>query len=348
MVKRNLFIIGRRRGAEDQLTEMLAYLWERNAHLIPRWLKTLRALDAPVDGWKVETQVTVPGAGRLDLTLEVPGVAFIILESKLGAELTDEQIFRYIGYAAKRTEPLRAVVTLTQQSAALGGEVRRFAEASEVILHQARWQDLGEAIVEPAANGEAGDFVRMLIKEGIVVPQAITAADLAAWNAGAAVLARIKELLSEARAGISELSPGLTPTGRWASDERWLSTSFTSERLEFGVGFAANESRRRLDSPSIVFAYAKNLQLPRGESAAAAAQAAARVAGGTQMWSSYAAVTAPAERLLTAPAFRDQLRDVIAFARRTLLALQEVGYLPCDMVTDPSSDDTPDVSPGPV
>lgn len=87
MPPKNLFKIGRRRGSEDQLTEMLAFLWERRPELIERWMARVDALEAPAGDWRVATQVVEPGVGRFDMTLVLEGQAFVVVESKLGAEL---------------------------------------------------------------------------------------------------------------------------------------------------------------------------------------------------------------------------------------------------------------------
>lgn len=328
MSPRNLFLLGRRAGSEDQLTEMLAYLWERQPDLVGRWLESLPGLDAPVGPWIVATQVAEAGVGRFDLTLEAPGEAFIVVESKLEAELTAEQLSRYIDHAASRTEPLRVVASLTRHPPPRAPELFARADAAGVQLLQTRWQELASAIADAFTEGEAGDFVRMLIEEGLVVPDAITAEDLETWNRGAAVLARIKAVLVEARPGVCALSPGLRPSSRWGSDERWIYSGYASERIEVGVGFAANESPRRLDSPPIVFVYLRNLEVPASDVSERVRAALHAVPGATQVWSGYPTVSRPASEILLAADFRQQVEEVVAFVRQVLSLFTEVGYLP--------------------
>lgn len=55
------------------------------------------------------------GYGRFDLVLEAPGDAYVIVESKLDAPLTDHQLARYLDFPSARAEPLRALVSLTAQ-----------------------------------------------------------------------------------------------------------------------------------------------------------------------------------------------------------------------------------------
>lgn len=55
MGERNIFRIGRSRlGREDQLTEMLAYLWERHPELVQGWIDQVLGHGCP----------RVPGTSR--------------------------------------------------------------------------------------------------------------------------------------------------------------------------------------------------------------------------------------------------------------------------------------------
>ena len=55
---RNIFLIGRRPGDEDQLTQTLAFVWQEYLELLDAWLEHLGlALDGSVD---VDTQFILP------------------------------------------------------------------------------------------------------------------------------------------------------------------------------------------------------------------------------------------------------------------------------------------------
>ena len=114
---RNLFVLAQSRlGGEDQLTELLAYLLERDPVVAVRWLSEF-GIDFTAGELVVETQVHVPNVGRLDLVLTQPGTRCVVVESKLGSDfgLGDEQLGRYARYLVeKRSEPLRALVALTR------------------------------------------------------------------------------------------------------------------------------------------------------------------------------------------------------------------------------------------
>ena len=314
---------------------MLAYLWERHPDLVERWLRILPGLVAPAGEWSIATQVVEPGIGRFDMTLEQPGEAFLVIESKLEAELTSEQLGRYVDHVVPRAEPLRAVVSLTRHPPAPAPELLQRAAAGGVRLIAARWQELAQVIADPFEDGEAGDFVRMLIEEGLVVPQAITTEDLAVWNRGAAVLTRIKVLLTEARPAIVQISPGLKPNNRWGSDDRWIYSGYSSERLEIGVGFSANESAKHPASDPIVWTYLRNRELADADISRRSAEARRAVLGAAQPWPGYVSLHRRAAEVLRASDFRDQTREVVQFAFSVAEEFQRVGYLPADLPLRP-------------
>src|SRR4051794_14982847 len=114
----NVFRIGRRRGDEDQLTEMLVWL----ASAVPAMRSALVefALGTVVDpaDVAVSTQYSIAGVGRLDALVDGPGFRLIV-ESKLGSDYGDDQIGRYLGWLASRGSDQRTsgLMTLTARSA---------------------------------------------------------------------------------------------------------------------------------------------------------------------------------------------------------------------------------------
>lgn len=194
-----------------------------------------------------------------------------------------------------------------------------------------RWQELGALIAEPGEADLAGDFLEMLIEEGLVVPQALGTDDWHTWNRGAAILARLKLLLREARPGMQALSPGLQASSRWGADERWIYNGFTSGHLEIGLGFSANESPKRPESPPIIWAYIRDPAIPKEAVAARTAAAIAQVPDATAVWSGVPTLSRPAADILTASDFRDQVQQAVHFAFSVARRFQEVGYLPADL-----------------
>jgi hypothetical protein len=86
--RKNLFLIGRRSNDEDQLTEMLAGLWQFEPELPSLWLASLGLDVHEVDSWDFETQYTIPSGARPDIALWSEQQVFVLVESKLDAGLT--------------------------------------------------------------------------------------------------------------------------------------------------------------------------------------------------------------------------------------------------------------------
>ena len=80
--RKNIFLIARRghEGLEDQLTELLAFLWQEEPELLGRWLATL-SIDVGAEP-VVTTQRGVVD-GRLDI--EVAGDAGVVSSSRSSA-----------------------------------------------------------------------------------------------------------------------------------------------------------------------------------------------------------------------------------------------------------------------
>ena len=85
--RKNIFLIGRRghAGDEDQLTEMLAFLWQEDRQALGRWLDSL-GLPADVSTAEIETQFTIPSGKRPDILIR-SNDAVPLVESKLRSGL---------------------------------------------------------------------------------------------------------------------------------------------------------------------------------------------------------------------------------------------------------------------
>jgi hypothetical protein len=115
-VRKNLFVIGRkdREGDENQLTEMLAYLFQEEPGLATGWLADLGLFLDEASTWQVETQRAVPG-DFLDLVLYDRSKALVIVESKLGSTTDFAQITKYVEYVKSvAVSGPRALVFMTQ------------------------------------------------------------------------------------------------------------------------------------------------------------------------------------------------------------------------------------------
>jgi hypothetical protein len=70
-----------------------------------------------------------------------------------------------------------------------------------------RWHDLADSLGEPGEEALAGDFIQLLIREGLVKPDGLTSADWETWNAGYNVSLRVEALLNELDPHVARILP---------------------------------------------------------------------------------------------------------------------------------------------
>ncbi|HUP32714.1 MAG TPA: hypothetical protein VM184_06730, partial [Gaiellaceae bacterium] len=276
--RKNIFLIARKghEADENQLTEMLAYLFQEEPELIPEWLSSL-GIEEGAEGWEIETQRAIPG-GFLDLVLFSPGKALVIMESKLGTTTSFEQIGKYIAYAkGYPVAGARALVFTTQSPEPWPNGVE-MAAADDVRLVLRRWQALGD-FLKATDNRLAHDFAEMLEKEGLVTPQALTAQDWAAWREGNRVARQLRTLLNEAGDDLKGVAPGFVK--HWAvtfSNNGAVYRPFEFEGLSLYVGFWPSRKPEHPDDHALITVYALNTRLPPAERKAAGQAAVERAA----------------------------------------------------------------------
>jgi len=329
-VPKNIFLIGRQghRGDEDQLTEMLAWLFERHEELVPGWIASL-GLGSSMDGWQVETQRAIPG-GFLDLVVYRPGEALVIVESKLGATTDFVQMAKYAGYAKTVTARRRALVLMTQRPHPWPEGVEAVAGDS-VELVMCRWQRLAEYL---AGSGLplADDFVEMLEGEGLAMPTALTADHWRRWTEGNDVAETLMQFLREATPRLERLVPGHEKTADIVrSPVGLISRRFQFAGLSLALGFWPRRQRGEGEW-AVLIAYVLNTTLP-AEERAAAGQAAARKANHASVmmsgWSErFVQRGVEASTVLTADHFNDQLDQAVEYLADTIEYFRGLGYLP--------------------
>ncbi len=165
--RKNIFLIGRRghEGDEDQLTEMLAFLWQEDREALDRWLDSLGlATDAAPRRWRrssLSRAASAPTSSPLE-RLDHAGR----VEAPL--RLRETQIADYLDFLGGE-DGRRALVLLTQRPEvvpaeySLGREVGRRTDPDSL----ARCAD---CLGEPGEETLAGDFIQLLIREGLVKP----------------------------------------------------------------------------------------------------------------------------------------------------------------------------------
>ena len=64
--RKNIFLLARRghERDEDQLTELLAFLWQQEAETLPRWLSSLDDTLSSSTPWEIQTQFVIPSSSR--------------------------------------------------------------------------------------------------------------------------------------------------------------------------------------------------------------------------------------------------------------------------------------------
>jgi hypothetical protein len=228
----NIFSIGRERGDEDHLTEMLAWL----AVAVPAVRDALieLAFDESIASEDVEitTQHGI-AQGRLDAFLSSPSLALVV-ESKLGSDFGGDQLGKYLRWLdgvdfAKR--PYRGLITITARAAEWPLADKDFAVERKIVARARLWEELHEALA-PFRMGErdlrdrnmnegdldevdldegdlhgqlVGEFLEMLTDEGLVPMKPLTADVLqGAWSESCRLIERYREFFDACKDAIGK------------------------------------------------------------------------------------------------------------------------------------------------
>jgi hypothetical protein len=328
--RKNLFLIGRRPNDEDQLTEMLAALWQFEPELPSLWLASLGLDVHEVGSWDVETQFTIPSGTRPDVALWSEQRVFVLVESKLDAGLTEAQAAAYSRFLADRQEALRALVLVTKRFEPWPAAAQSLAASGGVQLVAVRWQEMAELLARPGEQSLAADFVEMLIEEGLVTPNALSLADWSTWNEGSEVLGRLEQLIKETTPRLESLGSKRTRTGRLAVGVRHIYRQIDFETFQVILGFAPSSSARRPNEAPVAFVAVLNPQLPVQERKAAAQKAVSLLADERSglNWGDWPTVSRLASEVASAGDFREQVEQMLAFVQTAIGRFQAVGYLP--------------------
>ena len=220
----NLFLIGRKPGSEDQLTEMLVWL----ANGVPEVAAALARLafgdrSSEFETFELTTQHGIV-EGRLDALMTSSQVALVV-ESKLRSTYRDDQIRRYLEwleteFAGRR---YRGLLTLTAMEDPLSEDDLAFAAEAKIEIAERRWADLHK-LLEPltyAAAAEGGlapqlvrEFLEMLTDEGLVPVEPLRESELGtAWADSWDIIRRYRDFFVACRERIGE-SLGADPIGQ--------------------------------------------------------------------------------------------------------------------------------------
>ncbi len=330
--RKNIFRIGRQghRGDENQLTEMLAYLFQQERQLVPQCLDGLGIECDVGDGWEVETQRSVPG-GFLDLVLFVPGKTLVIVESKLGSTTDFQQISKYISYAKSfPASTWKALLFMPQHREPWPARIEDQA-SDDVALVLRRWQALGD-VLRNTDSVLGNDFVNMLEHEGLVTPKPLTSNDWQTWSAGNRVSRHLATLLDETGEALGKCEPSLKKIYAVTfSNTGAIHRGLDFEGLSLYVGFWPTRKPTGRDDSALVSVYVLNKRLPLADRKAegqAAVEKAASPHVAMSGWSEYhVGRTAPAPLVLDASDFKAQCNQLVDHVIDALAFFRDLGYL---------------------
>jgi hypothetical protein len=228
----NVFRIGRERGQEDQLTEMLAWL----ADAVPEVAGALVSLAFPAratepERFELTTQHGIVG-GRLDLLLTSPSLVLVV-ESKLGSDYGDAQVRRYLEWLSASTGDRADVglMTLTAREAPWPVDDVAYAEAQRITGSARRWEelhDLLESSLDDGASGELAsrlvqEFLDMLAEEGLIPVRPLSAAELGtAWADSWSVVRRYRDFFHACKEHIGEALGAVPIRNSWSDRGDWV------------------------------------------------------------------------------------------------------------------------------
>jgi hypothetical protein len=246
MASRNLFLLGRKPGFEDQLTEMLVWLVSAVPEVGAAIVQL--AVDDP-DVGTAQLQVTTQhriAAGRLDALLRTESLVLVV-ESKLGSFYGEGQLHAYIDWLATEHKDAahRALMTLTANEAPWPADDLTHAAQLGVVASPRRWHELHTALspltsaLDELPARLVQEFLDMLGAEGLIPVPPLGGEELAdAWSRSWAVIERYHQYFRACTETISEALQA-SPQWRAASTQGtyiWLDfATAEGEKIVFGL-----------------------------------------------------------------------------------------------------------------
>lgn len=334
--RKNIFLIGRRghEGDEDQLTEMLAFLWQERPDALDSWLRSIGLASVVVTG-TVTTQFTLPSGKRPDIRV-VTAEGTTLVESKLGSGFGRDQVDSYLSYLGEQGGR-RALVLLTQRHESVDPRDDATAQRLGVRLILRRWQEVADDLGEPGEETLAGDFIQLLIREGLVKPDPLRASDWNAWNAGYNVELRLDALLAELDPHVVRLLPG--SKGRSGASKLWTWRVWSSKAVDIGLAFLAAEWADRPHTAPVAHCWVLNRLADEDAKLRAVNvrsenrsewRESSQLRGALGLSQFGPAVARPAEAVLHGDSFDEQVVSASDFIRETFEHFRARGYLPVE------------------
>lgn len=328
--RKNIFLLARRghEHDEDQLTELLAFLWQQEAGILPQWLSSLDDRLSSSTPWQVQTQFVIPSSGRRpDILLTNGGEAAILVEVKVDSGEGVDQLRDYRDYLLdERIEPCLALIYLTPRPELIPSLPPRNDHTKDVCFFLSRWQSMADLL---SADKESfgSDFFRMLAAEGLVTPPPLTASDWQLWGEASLVHRSVQELLDEARPELQSLVPHLKQVRPLSTSASYVYRIYTFEELSFALGFLPG---RTIGYEPIMNVVVLNELLAPDVRKAEAHAARTRHPEVCDFvnWGEWPTRSCMASERLTAETFTDQVKQAVEFARESLAEFRKIGYLP--------------------
>jgi len=296
----------------------------------------LGSLSLPVDvgrDLEVETQFTIPTGKRPDIVIR-SGESVTLVESKLRSGFGDTQIPDYLKFVGTQSGR-RALILLTQRPEVVPPELLQEARRLGVALVPTRWQTMADHMGEPGEESLAGDFIQLLIREGLVKPNALSVSDWETWNAGYNVSLRIEALLAELDPHVARILPGAKARG--GGSKFWTWRLWSTGSVDVGLAFLSAEWTDRPHTNPVLHCWVLNRESDE-ESTMAAVRVTASdrskwtesedVRGSYGMSTFGPAIARSTHEVLTADTFDGQVDNATAFVRDTVDFFRSRGYLP--------------------
>jgi hypothetical protein len=246
MTSRNLFLLGRRPGFEDQLTEMLVWLMSAVPE-VGGAIVQLAFVDLDVGTAQIQatTQHRI-AAGRLDALLKTESLVLVV-ESKLGSFYGEGQLRAYIDWLATEHKDAAhsALMTLTANEAPWPADDLAHAAQLDVVASSRRWHELHTALspltsaLDELPARLVQEFLDMLGAEGLIPVAPLVGQELGdAWNRSWAVIERYHKYF---RACVETIGKELQATPQWRSNSTQASyvyldfASAEGEKFLFGL-----------------------------------------------------------------------------------------------------------------
>lgn len=262
----NIFLLGRRESAEDQLTEMLVWL----ATAVPE--VGLATVELGLPNMEVEPSTLTISTqhrivkGRLDALIESDEL-LLVVESKLDTDYGDGRLVKYLNWLGEEANGRRAaLMTLTAKNAPWPSDAVGRAEKLAVVAARRRWTEFYESLasilegeLEPLSARLVEEFADMMKEEGLVPVKPLEAEELVdLWNRSDAVIQRYHDYFRACKDELGKALGSSQKSNHTPSKQSYIYQEFVTPEGELiTIGFESSDKglvARPRRSPTVWFA----------------------------------------------------------------------------------------------